>query len=207
MSGMMGLSFFLHSFLLQMCAKHRKSSEPAIVKRDLGLAYFAACLMYVVIGATPAVVFELGSRIFANPLNSQLPQNILLVYEQSSVAALIGRIALTAQILFVYPILVSVIRVQFFNSVVGTDWLSYRWFILFNMSFLMFTTLITSIYPHPGNVVGYVGAFTAVVYVMALPMLVHIKALKSHGQLTKTTVVLNTVIFVIGTLLMLTQFI
>ena len=67
MSGMMGLSFFLHSFLLQMCAKHRKSSEPAIVKRDLGLAYFAACLMYVVIGATPAVVFELGSRIFANP--------------------------------------------------------------------------------------------------------------------------------------------
>eukprot|EP00450_Noctiluca_scintillans_P010131 CAMPEP_0194497864 /NCGR_PEP_ID=MMETSP0253-20130528/14674_1 /TAXON_ID=2966 /ORGANISM="Noctiluca scintillans" /LENGTH=397 /DNA_ID=CAMNT_0039339419 /DNA_START=155 /DNA_END=1348 /DNA_ORIENTATION=+ len=207
MTGIMGLSLFVHSLVLQMSDRHTNAvTSPLLVQRDLGLAYCAAVLIYIVVGAAPAVAFELGSRVYANPEGGQLPQNILLAYSQDSVGALIGRVALTLQILIVYPILGTTCRSQFFSAVTGNDWPGYRKGTAFSTAFVMFTTLVGALYPEPGHVVGYVGAFTAVVYMVGMPVMVHLRASRLHGTLSGISVFLHVILVVACTLLMLLQF-
>ena len=56
------------------------------------------------------------------------------------------------------------------------------------------------------NVVEVVGAYTAVVYMLGLPIAVHLKAVRSNHGRNLTTVALHGLLFVVGSVLALTQF-
>merc|ERR1712070_1174734 len=109
----MGLSLFVHSVLLPIAGSHVKlKNQPAAVKRDLGVAYLLTVVVYVAVGAVPAMAFQLGRGVIPqySSDDSQLSQNILLDYPQSSSGALVGRAALVLQLGIVYPILCAVMR-------------------------------------------------------------------------------------------------
>eukprot|EP00929_Paragymnodinium_shiwhaense_P067949 TRINITY_DN34153_c0_g2_i2.p1 TRINITY_DN34153_c0_g2~~TRINITY_DN34153_c0_g2_i2.p1 ORF type:complete len:602 (-),score=85.37 TRINITY_DN34153_c0_g2_i2:146-1951(-) len=205
--GMMGLSLFVHSVLLPIAGSHVKlKNQPAAVKRDLGVAYMLTVFLYVLVGAVPAMAFQLGRGVIPQYASedSQLSQNILLDYPQSSTGALVGRAALVLQLGIVYPILCAVMRKQFFAGCLGDDNPSQMSTLAFNMVLVAFTTTISAVYPSPGSVVGYVGMYTAIVYILWLPVLVHLRAGKAERTLFSTS--MNLCVAIGGTVVVLLQF-
>lgn len=207
--GMMGLSLFVHSVLLPIAGSHSKlRTQPAAVKRDLGVAYTLAVVFYVVVGLVPAAAFELGRDLLPAYRGQQmLPQNVLLSYPQSSIGACVGRAMLVLQIAIVYPILVAVIRKQFYQGCWNIENPSNAQVTLFNLITAGFTTLVCCVYPNPGNVTCYVGTYTAVVYMLWLPLLVHLNASKRAGKSSKLSVSGNVLLGIIGTAVILGQFV
>jgi len=183
------------------------ASKPSVVKRDVAISYVLAVIFYVAVGAVPAVAFQLGGQQYPNAKGGMLPQNILLAYNHSSWGAIIGRTALVLQIFIVYPLLATVIRGQFYSSLMGTAWPGWKLSISFTLGLVIFTTLISSVYPKPGSVVGYVGVYTAIIYMLALPFSVHLKARKAANRATLRSTVGHCVIFVIVCFAFLMQFI
>jgi len=184
--GMMGLSLFVQSVLLPIAGAHTCArTAPQKVTRDLGFAYFFAVLFYVIVGAVPAVAFELGHDVLPHYIDLKihtLPQNMLLAFGAHSWGALVGRLLLVLQIGVVYPILGAVMRKQFFGGLFNREWPGWTLATAFNLTVIGFTTLTAAVFPNPATVVGYVGAYTAIVYILWLPILVHLKALRRTGQ-------------------------
>lgn len=205
--GTLGLSLFVHNLVLQMGYGHSCAlTKPAIVKRDVGIAYCIAVACYIFVGAVPAMVLELGGDPYQYLVDGQLNQNILLSYDHKSVGALIGKALLLLQIFVVYPLIATVIRRQFFASVTGTDWPGWTKAITFSAVLVGFTTTVSSVYPEPGHVVGYVGVYTAIVYMLTLPFLVHVTALKAMKRPSKLAMVVHGLIWVVMTVAFLLQF-
>jgi len=201
--GMIGLSLFLQSVLLPIASGHSQArTAPVAVKRDLGFAMGLTVLFYVTVGSVPAIAFQLGPN-----RTGQLPQNILQSYKMSSPFALIGKTLLVVQIGVVYPILTAVMRRQFFAGCMNREWPGWPRVAAFNVGMVLLTTLISSVYPKPGDVVGYVGAYTAVVYMLWLPILVHLKALKRSNRRTILSLLGNVLLATAGTCIVLLQFI
>jgi hypothetical protein len=208
--GMMGLSLFIHSVLLPIAGKHAKlQSQPQLVKRDLGFAFFMAVVFYVFVGAMPALAFMLGKDVLPQYKGeSELPQNILLGYRSSNLFALVGRFVLVLQIGVVYPILITIIRTQFFCGCLNRENAGKGESVVFTLIILVLTTLVSSVYPHPGTVVGLVGTYTAIVYMIWLPLLVHISASKTvTGRRSRVSTVSHVLLGVACTAIMLVQFV
>lgn len=210
--GTLGLSLFVHNLLLQMSSGHSQAvSNPAVIKRDVAISYCFAVVFYIAVGAVPAVVFQLGHGSGGSPYtqnlkNGQLPQNILLAYSRDSWGAIIGQSLLMLQILAVYPLIATVIRRQFFSSMTGSQWPGWPKALSFSFCLVIFTTAVSSVYPKPGNVVGYVGVYTAIVYMLGLPILVHIKASKTSDRGNRMSTVIHALIWVIMSFAFLLQF-
>lgn len=68
------------------------------------------------------------------------------------------------------------------------------------------TTATAALYPYPANVVGFVGAYTAVVYMLGLPIAVHLSAVKRDGRATLCGALLHFLLFAGGSLMVMTQF-
>jgi len=214
--GLMGLSLFMHSVLLPIANNHvHAKTAPAIVKRDIGIAYVFAVVFYICVGAVPAVAFQLGRDVLPQytDLNlTELPQNMLEASGVFHIGAIIGAFLTGLQLSVVYPILGSVCRMQFFaqfypsandeNGVLGIEAMS-----IFNVVLVGITALITAVYPHPGQVVGYVGAYTAVVYLIWLPVLVKLSALRRAGQMRWWSFAGNVILAITATGVVLLQFI
>jgi len=212
--GTLGLSLFIHNLLLQMARSHSCSlTKPSVVKRDIGIAYALAMVFYIAVGAVPAVAYELGSSqykfLVENHGQLELPQNILLSYSHDSWGAIIGQLLLMLQILVVYPIIGTLVRRQYFKFTTGNDnWGGRSTASLFIVVLVSFTTLVAAVYPKPGNVVGYVGVYTAIVYMLGLPILVHIKAKQAENpdKSSSVSTVLHALIFTVMSLAFLLQF-
>lgn len=206
--GTLGLSLFVHSMLLQMGSAHRASVvKPSVVKRDVAIAYILAVVFYIIVGAAPAIAFELGGQQYTYAKNGLLPQNILLAYDHSSWGAIVGQVLLVIQIMVVYPLIGTVIRGQFYSSVLGTVWPGWPLTFLFSVALVSFTTLISAVFPHPGSVVGYVGVYTAIVYMTGLPILVHLKASRAANKASLLSSVVHSIIFACVSFAFLMQFI
>jgi hypothetical protein len=197
--GMMGTALFVQSVLMNIARNHEKaSSDPWIVKRDLGIAYVIAVVLYVGVGLLPAAAFGFGT--------DQLPQNILLIFEPTNVGALVGRVSLLIQIAIVYPIVAAISRRQFIGGLFGVPNPSWSTIACYNLSMMLFTGFVAATFPKPGSLVGYAGAFGAVLYLLWLPLLVDIRALWSQGESIAVPIVVNLFVGVLGSLMVLLQF-
>lgn len=77
---------------------------------------------------------------------------------------------------------------------------------LFYVGMVSLTGAVAAFYPYPCNVVEVVGAYTAVVYMLGLPIAVHLKAVRESGERSRTTVALHGLLFLVGSVVVLTQF-
>jgi len=210
MVGMMGLSLFVHSVLLPLAANHEHINlRPNVVKRDLGIAYGICVLMYIAVGLVPAASFMLGRSIqpVYKHLNIDvLPQNALMAYPGDHTWAVVGKSLLVLQIGTVYPILGAVTRKQFCVACFNQQDPSSRFTLFCNIVMAGMTTATAALYPYPANVVGFVGAYTAVVYMLGLPIAVHLSAVKRDGRATLCGALLHFLLFAGGSLMVMTQF-
>jgi len=118
----------------------------------------------------------------------------------------IGKSLLVLQIGTVYPILGAVTRKQFCVAYFNVAEPSARIMLLCNLAMAGMTLATAALYPYPANVVGLVGAYTAVVYMLGLPIAVHLQAVKRAGNATISGAVLHFLLFGGGSLMVLTQF-
>eukprot|EP00927_Polykrikos_kofoidii_P029247 TRINITY_DN25329_c0_g1_i4.p1 TRINITY_DN25329_c0_g1~~TRINITY_DN25329_c0_g1_i4.p1 ORF type:complete len:639 (-),score=87.66 TRINITY_DN25329_c0_g1_i4:30-1796(-) len=206
--GMMGLSLFIHSVLLPIAGGHHKvRTEPKVVIRDLGIAMFLAALLYIVVGLVPAVAFELGKgKLKAYDGIKEFDQNVLLDFEPSHFAAALGRGIAVLQIGIVFPILIGVIRKQFYHGIFNIEHPSWAQITIFNVSVATLTTTVVCTYPHVAAVNGIVGTFTAIVYMLWLPLVVNINASKDKGRVSCGKMFANISLGVVGTLVILSQY-
>lgn len=211
---MMGLSFFIHNIVLSIGRNHVQARhQPHVVKRDLGIAYAFAAVVYCLLGAVPAAAFEIGKHALPQYTDCAwrtkvltcdvLPQNVLLAFETAGGHA--ARACLTLQIAVVYPILGTCMRKQFFGAL-GHEWPGWGPAMLFNVLIVCFTGTVAAAFPKPGTVVGYVGAYTAIVYMLGLPISTYLSARRKMGDLSCFSGLLHVALMLLMSALVLLQF-
>ena len=71
-----------------------------------------------------------------------------------------------------------------------------------NILLVSTSSVVAALFPNaPGEVLGYAGAISGTLYVCLLPILVHLAALHSRGQLTTSCIVMHALLIAIGSAL------
>ena len=166
LSGILTLSYFLHNCIAVIMKNNEKQENN---NRDLSLGYFAAGSSYLSI----AVIGYFGFRGNGFP-QSAITQNALDMFSPTNPLAFGIRIILFTQMFTVYPMVMYFLRMQFFGFIYGTDYPSKRHIFLMSLVTCSVTTLVSSIYPNVGTIVGVVGAFCGLYFVYILPVCIHI---------------------------------
>lgn len=165
LSGILTLSFFLHNCVAVIVKGNEKQENNG---RDLALGYFAAGSSYMSI----AVIGYFG--FVGNGFASSISQNALDMFAPTNALAFIFRVILFTQMFTVYPMVLYFVRTQFFGFVYGTDYPSAKHIFIMSLVSSSSTTLVASIYPKVGTIVGFVGAFCGFYFVYLLPVCLHI---------------------------------
>lgn len=77
---------------------------------------------------------------------------------------------------------------------------------LINVLVILVAVLFCVLYPHVGGILRYVGSLSGLVYIFALPSLVHLKRLQLRGALTKAQVGVHGAIILLGICNLISQF-
>ena len=166
LSGILTLSYFLHNciaIIMKNNENHKNNS------RDLALGYMASGLSYLTI----AVIGYFGFKGNGFP-QDQISQNALDMFAPTNPLAFIFRIILFTQMFTVYPMVLYFVRTQFFGFIYGTDYPSKKHVFIMSIVCSSLTTIISSIYPKVGTIVGIVGAFCGLYFVYVIPVCLHI---------------------------------
>jgi sodium-coupled neutral amino acid transporter 9 len=137
--------------------------------RDLALGYMAAGVSYLTI----AIIGYFGFRGNGFP-QSSIAQNALDMFSPTNPLAFIFRLILFTQMFTVYPMVLYFVRTQFFGFLYGTDYPSKKHIFIMSIVCSSATTLVSSIYPKVGTIVGIVGAFCGLYFVYVVPVCLHI---------------------------------
>ena len=166
LSGILTLSFFLHNCIAVIMKNNEKQENN---NRDLALGYIAAGSSYLSI----AVIGYFGFTGNGFP-QSAITQNALDMFSSTNPLAFMIRIILFTQMFTVYPMIMYIMRMQFFGFIYGTDYPSKGHVFIMSLVTCSTTTLVSSIYPNVGTIVGIVGAFCGLYFVYILPVCIHI---------------------------------
>ena len=165
-SGILTLSYFLHNCVVIIIKNNEKKENNS---RDLKLGYFAAGMSYLSI----AIIGYFGFKGNGFP-QSSISQNALDMFSATNPLAFVVRIILFTQMFTVYPIIIYFVRAQLFGYFYGTDNPSAKHIFIFSLIISSSTTLVTSVYPTVGTIVGIVGAFCGLYFVYVVPVCLYI---------------------------------
>ncbi|GMR49737.1 hypothetical protein PMAYCL1PPCAC_19932, partial [Pristionchus mayeri] len=174
LTGTLTLSYFIHNAVLTIL---RNQKHPENNARDLSIGYGLAAFCYVFIGFTFYAAFPVQ--------RSCISDNFLNNFGTGDVMSATARLFLLFQMLTVLPLLMYLIRTQFFYATTGKTWPGLTKVCALNAVVIALAVSIAIFYPKVGSILRYVGSFSGLVYVFALPCLVYMKKLQMDGQLTK----------------------
>ena len=151
------LSYFLHNCIaIIMKNNEKKEKNP----RDLALGYTAAGSSYLTI----AILGYFGFRGNGFP-QSAISQNALDMFSPTNPLAFIFRIILFTQMFTVYPMVLYFVRTQFFGFIYGNDYPSAQKVFILSLVTSSLTTIVASIYPKVGSIVGILYMLYLYVYI------------------------------------------
>jgi sodium-coupled neutral amino acid transporter 9 len=99
------------------------------------------------------------------------------------------------------------IRVQFSYVFTGTVYPGIGYVCLINVGVITVAVFFAIVYPHVGSILRYVGSFSGLIYIFALPCLIHLMKLKQAGTLTQTQIAIHGCLILIGVLNLIAQFV
>mmetsp|Transcript_12476 Transcript_12476/g.18648 ORF Transcript_12476/g.18648 Transcript_12476/m.18648 type:complete len:546 (+) Transcript_12476:67-1704(+) len=197
--GIFSLSFFIHNVISSILNKYpeeKKTSKKHIL-RDVFAAYFLASLCYAAPSITASLAFRTGP-IQDNFLNQFPPGNIM---------ANIARGFVFFQLISIYPLLIFIVRVQFFGTLWGVSYPGTTAVWMLALCCCTVTTLIAIFYPNIGTIIQYAGAVCGAVYLYFLPIAVHLVRQKQKKKLTIFGLIFNVAIFLLGIITISVQFV
>jgi len=184
LAGDLCTGYFLHTCSLSVL---RSSKNPEKNGRDLFIGYLLVWVSYSVVGLFGYIGF-MGSN-FSNyfidadkndTFPGQIAQNCLMMFNYDSVAAFVLRLAVFTLIFSSYPLvqyfLTSMLLLLFWTKREITR----KEEIALNVGIITIPLLFTLFYPNIGTILGYMGALTGYLIMYILPVMVHLKRMKTR---------------------------
>ncbi|CAD5221798.1 unnamed protein product [Bursaphelenchus okinawaensis] len=187
LTGTLALSYFIHNAVLTIL---RNQKHPENNARDLSIGYILAMICYIVIGCMFYLAFP-GRR-------ECISDNFLNNFGSGDVLSATARMFLLFQMITVLPLLMYLVRVQFSYVFTGTVYPGLLYVCLINVLVILVAVFFCIVYPHVGGILRYVGSLSGLVYIFALPSLVHLKKLQNSGKLTNAQIVIHSIIILLG---------
>uniref|UniRef100_A0A914XPY3 Amino acid transporter transmembrane domain-containing protein n=1 Tax=Plectus sambesii TaxID=2011161 RepID=A0A914XPY3_9BILA len=195
LTGTLALSYFIHNAVLNILRNQKNPSNNA---RDLTIGYCLAAFCYVFVGFGFYAAFP--------TFKSCISDNFLNNFGSGDVLSAMARLFLLFQMFTVLPLLMYLIRAQLSYSIVGLVYPGFGWVCLINAVVMSISILFAVFFPHVGSILRYVGSFSGLIYLFALPSAVHLKRLQMKGELTRTQLIVHGIIVLLGVLNLLAQF-
>lgn len=115
--------------------------------------------------------------------------------------------SLLLQLLTVFPILLMIIRSQFFTLTTGESWPSTPKVLAFNVLLVGITYVVAALDINVANVIRFVGAIAGIVLIFILPVYIDVRACLEEGTLTPLRALVHTTVILVGTLFFIVQFV
>ena len=123
-----------------------------------------------------------------------------------NVYAFTARCSLLLQLSTVYPLILLIIRTQFFGLVFQNAYPSRKAIVLLNSIIMTLTTLFAVYYPNIGDILRFTGAFGGLIMIFILPIAIHMKRSKVRNRLTARSILFHSTLLCIGAALLILQF-
>ncbi|XP_067679862.1 neutral amino acid transporter 9-like [Haliotis asinina] len=198
LTGIAALAYFVQNCCLAIC---RNQKHPENNARDLTIAYILVAATYIYMGAMFYASFPLDK--------SCIEDNLLNNINTTDIMAFVARIGLFFQMLTVFPLLLFIFRIQFLQAIFKSVWPSWRHVLLLNLVLMSVCIVFAVFEPHIGRIIGFVGAFCGFSYAIALPCLVHMRALytgQTGSYLSWPSAIFHSVLILLGFANFLGQF-
>ncbi|PAV82297.1 hypothetical protein WR25_07247 [Diploscapter pachys] len=196
LTGTLTLSYFIHNAVLTIL---RNQKNPENNARDLSIGYGLVAFCYVFIATCFYTAFPVERTCISD--------NFLNNFGSGDVLSSVARVFLLFQMITVLPLLVYLIRTQVFYAIYGETWPGLWKVILLNICVMLLAVSIAVFYPRVGSILRYVGAFSGLLYVFALPCLVYMTKRRLEGTLTQPVRYIHTAIVAAGLVNLIAQFV
>uniref|UniRef100_A0A0N5ASS0 Aa_trans domain-containing protein n=1 Tax=Syphacia muris TaxID=451379 RepID=A0A0N5ASS0_9BILA len=182
--GTLALSYFIHNAVLTILRNQAnpQNNQSIIVCRFL--------------------LFNCWCTIFFCISNT----NFLNNFGSGDVMSVVARVFILFQMLTVLPLLMYLIRVQFFVAVLGKVYPGFVHVFLLNCFGLALFAFVAIFYPHIGSILRFVGSFSGLIYVFSLPCAIHLKKLHMQGRLKRIDMITHGAIVLFGIINFVSQF-
>lgn len=206
LSGILTASFLLHNAIINIMKVQR---HPEHNMRDLTIGYGLAVFTYLLVGSVCFVCFRHSD--FAQRLpNGALPQDFLQIFPKTNIGAIVARFALFFYTLSAYPLLCTIVRIQFFGMVWDSQFPGWIHVLALNLFIVLVGTVFASLLPQLADVLRFVGAFSGAVLVSVLPSLMYLRHLKDNSRYSRLYKLVHTIpaviLFLSGIGLIIAQF-
>ncbi|XP_077971830.1 neutral amino acid transporter 9-like isoform X2 [Styela clava] len=195
LTGMLSLAFFLHNAVITIL-RNNKQQENNV--RDLSIGYLLVMVTYMFVGTIFYSTFPLPKHCISSNLLDNLASEDPL--------AVGARALLLFQMITVFPLLAYIFRLQILHTLFGNTWPGWQHVLVLNAIFVTFCVLIAMFYPHIGDIIRYSGSLCGLVYVFILPVSVHMFAMHKRNNLTPISIILHSIIIVLGLANFIAQF-
>lgn len=207
LSGILTASFILHNAIINIMKVQR---QPEHNLRDLTIGYGLSVFTYLLVGSVCFVCFrhtDLAQRL----PNGILPQDFMQFFPKTNAGAIVARFALFLYTLSAYPILCTIVRIQFFGMLWDSQFPGWIHVLVLNLVIVAIGTVIAGFLPHLADILRFVGAFGGAVLVFFLPPLMHWRYVKNNPGLSKLYTAAHTIpavlLFLLGLGLIAAQFV
>lgn len=197
LSGILTASFLLHNAIINIMKVQR---HPENNMRDLTIGYGLAVFTYLLVGSVCFVCFRHSELALRFP-NGVLPQDFLQIFPKTNIGAIVARFALFFYTLSAYPLLCTIVRIQFFGMVWDSQFPGWIHVLALNLFIVVVGTVFASLLPQLADVLRFVGAFAGAVLVSVLPSLMYWRYLKDnprYSRLYKVVHMIPAVVLVLG---------
>jgi len=195
LSGMMALGFFIHNAILTILKKNRYQENN---QRDVAAGFCLVSATYMLIGITFYLSFPLAKDCIEDNFLNNFPVDTPLM--------IAARLMLLFQLITVFPLIMYILRSQFFMLVLKTENVGYKKIFLLNSIVVAISILFAIFMPTIGNIIRYVGGLCGAVVVFILPSMAHLKSAKQDGKLKWFTLALYCPIIYFGVANFFAQF-
>lgn len=196
LTGTLALSFFIHNAALTIL---RNQKYPENNARDLSIGYLLATICYLLIGVLFFLAFP-GRR-------ECIADNFLNNFGSGDMTSAMARLFLLFQMITVLPLIMYLIRVQFCYVIVGVVYPGLHYVCLINVAVFLVAIFFAVTFPRVGSILRYVGSVSGLVYIFALPCIVHLYRLRHDGKLTNGQIAIHGIIITLGFVNLISQFI
>jgi len=194
LAGILTLAFLIHNCVISILKNNRHQEKNG---RDLFAAYVVVGLTYSLVGAAGFVGYGLDA----------IPQDFLKLFPTTDIYSLVARFLMVIQLFSVYPLLLFIIRLQFFSMFTTAPYPGWWKVLILNFLVAATTTLFAMYYPQIGEVLRFTGAFCGLIYVFVLPVGVHWVMQKRRNELTKMSIFLHSLLIVFAVAILVSQFV
>ena len=163
--GTCSLGFFAHSIIMPIMKNNEKQENNT---RDLAVGYLLVVLTYIILGISGYVGFS------AKDMPGNFEDNWFKMFKSNIIYIIALRIINILQILSIFPVLVYIVRIQFFGIFFNISWPGYKYLLIYiNIYLGMCFLILYFFYDKLGKFVSFLGALTGLFLIFFIPSVIN----------------------------------